>query len=72
MKTNSCKKSISEVWQRGSDPKWCLHARAMIKALEELLQVLNGDPAHCHVSQDKIGALTRSTDGMKMHAQGCP
>lgn len=54
------------------DPHWCEHARAMTNKMSVMIQIIESNPDHCHVNNDKFEALQTSDHRMIQLSEGCP
>jgi hypothetical protein len=54
------------------DPHWCQHARAMTNAMSVMIEIIESNPNHCKVNNDKFEALQTSNHRMIQLAEGCP
>jgi hypothetical protein len=54
------------------DPHWCRHARAVTNAMSRMIEIIESNPSHCNVSNDKFEALQTSNHRVIQLAEGCP
>jgi hypothetical protein len=71
-KVRSDNELIQEEHLRNLDPHWCQHARSVIGAMSETIEIIKSNSSHCNVSNDKIEALDKSNYRMSQLAEGRP
>jgi hypothetical protein len=54
------------------DPHWCQHAKGVTHAMSGMIEIINSNPSHCNVGNDKLEALQTSNHRMIQLSEGCP
>jgi hypothetical protein len=63
---------VHEEGNRSGHPHWCVSARNMIRADDDMIAIITRDPAKCGVSTDHLEAIEAARAKTVTLAEGCP